>query len=797
MTVNKTIFKFGSYVLNPARRELRNLDERVEIEPRAFSLLTFLVQNRDRAVDKSELQDVIWPGVIVTETALTRAVMKARKAVGDDANRQEMIRTLHGHGYRFVADVVAEDTLPPSPSVTRDPVLPNEVETGKQPAQTRLNLRAIAMITLALVMVVSLAWVLIRPTPAASGEMRIAVLPLLDNTGNQELAWTRFGLMSYAGELISNDGSMEVVPAGSIIGLAENFGWNGELEDPANQQLLSKLKQVYAATHVLAMELEPEKGALRMNYSLLVPDGDLQVGTIVGDSGTELAHGAVQAVYGNVLRKSHLGGARPLVSKDAFNNEAFARGMDFTLQGRCSEATQFFRIIIEQEPTLFEPRFELAACLRILGQQDESELLLTRLIEEQRALGNSPQLAKTLMTLGILYNRTGRLDQAEVSHNEALEISREIEDHVLSARILQNLSIIFKNRSELDEAARLLDLALLEYQDAGREVLPGQLYSGRANLSMARGELVEADLELGKALKAFREIGDQRNEAMMLNNTGYLRRLQGRMEEAEAFHLRSLEIREEIGDRVGVGRIHSMLSGVYLSQGQYENAKMAATYAIEIARETHDRLFEATSMAQLASAENKLNDSESARLHYREGRAIFVEIQDSLRVLQSDMNIARLDIAENHLQQARETALQTLITSREQEFMTTEVQALELLGDVAMAEGNTREAISEYITTIDRLQSTSWASKLNTLEIKLANAYMDISDLESAAPLMGALAGEPENVQSLKARARFTFLRGDAEKAVELMSQAKSLAGPVWSDTSEAALREYTAGQTP
>ncbi len=148
--------------------------------------------------------------------------------------------------------------------------------------------------------------------------------------------------MSFANELISNEGSIAVVPAGSIIGLAENFGWNGDLQDTANQQLLGKLKQVYGATHVLAMELEPEKGALRMNYSLLVPDGDLQRGTIVGDSGTDLAQGVVQAVYGSVLRKSHVGGDIPLVSKDAFNNEAFARGMDLSLQGRCSEATAIF-----------------------------------------------------------------------------------------------------------------------------------------------------------------------------------------------------------------------------------------------------------------------------------------------------------------------------------------------------------------------------------------------------------------------------------------------------------------------
>jgi DNA-binding winged helix-turn-helix (wHTH) protein len=29
--------------------------------------------------------------------------MKARRAVGDDPHRQTVIKTIHGHGYRFIA----------------------------------------------------------------------------------------------------------------------------------------------------------------------------------------------------------------------------------------------------------------------------------------------------------------------------------------------------------------------------------------------------------------------------------------------------------------------------------------------------------------------------------------------------------------------------------------------------------------------------------------------------------------------------------------------------------------------
>jgi hypothetical protein len=45
--------------LDVARRELRHRDEPVELEPKAFDLLAFLVLNRDRVVSKDELIDVI------------------------------------------------------------------------------------------------------------------------------------------------------------------------------------------------------------------------------------------------------------------------------------------------------------------------------------------------------------------------------------------------------------------------------------------------------------------------------------------------------------------------------------------------------------------------------------------------------------------------------------------------------------------------------------------------------------------------------------------------------------------
>src|SRR5262245_37994254 len=63
------------------------------------------MRHRDRFVAKEELLDALWPGVSVSETALTTAVKAIRRALGDDGERERFIETKRGRGYRWVAAV--------------------------------------------------------------------------------------------------------------------------------------------------------------------------------------------------------------------------------------------------------------------------------------------------------------------------------------------------------------------------------------------------------------------------------------------------------------------------------------------------------------------------------------------------------------------------------------------------------------------------------------------------------------------------------------------------------------------
>lgn len=99
------IYRFGPYELDLAKAELRMGTTPCPLQPQVFALLAFLVEHRERLVSKDEIFEKVWDGRIVTDSALTSRIKHARKALGDDGKVQRYIKTIHGQGFRFVAEV--------------------------------------------------------------------------------------------------------------------------------------------------------------------------------------------------------------------------------------------------------------------------------------------------------------------------------------------------------------------------------------------------------------------------------------------------------------------------------------------------------------------------------------------------------------------------------------------------------------------------------------------------------------------------------------------------------------------
>lgn len=99
------LYRFEDCELDLRQFELRRGGDVVHVEPQVLDVLAHLIANRTRLVPKAELLDAVWGDRFVSESALTSRLKEARRAVGDDGQRQRFIATVHGRGYRFVAQV--------------------------------------------------------------------------------------------------------------------------------------------------------------------------------------------------------------------------------------------------------------------------------------------------------------------------------------------------------------------------------------------------------------------------------------------------------------------------------------------------------------------------------------------------------------------------------------------------------------------------------------------------------------------------------------------------------------------
>src|SRR5262245_5797635 len=157
-------YAFGRYVIDAVRRLVWLDGKALQVTGKAFEILLFLVEHRDRVVEKDELLKAIWPDTFVQENNLVRHVSTLRRALGQKPDQHDCILTVQGRGYQFVAAVTELDVIPAGlptesattlapPAVSNGDVAPPGVETSAIPPRQSarpswLGVAAIAIVAL-------------------------------------------------------------------------------------------------------------------------------------------------------------------------------------------------------------------------------------------------------------------------------------------------------------------------------------------------------------------------------------------------------------------------------------------------------------------------------------------------------------------------------------------------------------------------------------------------------------------------------------------------------------------------
>lgn len=87
---------FGKHILDIERGSLTRDGEPVELRPKSFNMLRYLLEHAGELVSRQELLDAVWPGLVVTEDSVAQCLIELRRALGDD--ERTIIRTVQRRG---------------------------------------------------------------------------------------------------------------------------------------------------------------------------------------------------------------------------------------------------------------------------------------------------------------------------------------------------------------------------------------------------------------------------------------------------------------------------------------------------------------------------------------------------------------------------------------------------------------------------------------------------------------------------------------------------------------------------
>src|SRR5262245_55741420 len=93
---------FGDFRLDLGRRELTRNGAPVRLTGRALDLLCVLAAAGGELVSKDTLLSRVWPGVVVEENSLQVHISALRRALETGDNRDNLLVTVHGRGYRLI-----------------------------------------------------------------------------------------------------------------------------------------------------------------------------------------------------------------------------------------------------------------------------------------------------------------------------------------------------------------------------------------------------------------------------------------------------------------------------------------------------------------------------------------------------------------------------------------------------------------------------------------------------------------------------------------------------------------------
>ncbi|HUD41585.1 MAG TPA: transcriptional regulator [Dokdonella sp.] len=506
--MTRPVYRFGTFRLDAAARELWAGTERVVLPSSAFECLAYLVEHRDRAIGRDELIAAIWGRSDVTDTQLGQAIVRVRSALGDTGREQQFVRTVPRFGYRFVAETT------PEPLASGDAPA-GEAERMAAPAASaaadtpvrRLPLPGLVLAALALIGAAALAWRFAPPAgtppatsqtppgalPPAPAEAALAVVWPASVGAPADWAWLRLGVMDLVATRLRSAG-VPTMPSDNVVGL---------LRGRDQQAPVPAADLVPAGAWRIEPAVEQDGPLWRVRLQAQVRDRDLVAAAESGDV-LSAARGAVDSLL------IKLGHAPPLsVEQPERALEELARRVNAaSLSGQNALAAR----LIEQAPVEQRDDPEIGWMLANIelraGDYGSAERRLSQLLDRVSEKAAPSLRGRILNTLAAIHVRRDESAQAQALYREAARILPGHDDSALGLAHL-GLGLTAEMEGRIEEATGRFGQARTQFEGAGNLLGVAHVDANLASMDLLRYRPGDAVPRLLDVERRFAQLGAQ------------------------------------------------------------------------------------------------------------------------------------------------------------------------------------------------------------------------------------------------------------------------------------------------
>lgn len=443
------VFRIGHAELDTAQRQIRFSGTTVDVQPKVFDLIEYLVRCRDRVVGKDELFDNIWPAVVVTEASLTQSIKRARDLFRQNGFDQEVIRTVSRKGYQFegaaeVAGAVADGHT----TIWSDVVLPT------------------AVVSLIAATLGFLIWnssgQQIYSSVTSNAANSLVVLPFANMTSDQDFGYFSDGLTETLTSSLTTVRNLRVIARGSA------FSFREARPDYA------VIGQELNVAHIVEGSVQRNNNELRISARLIrAQDGHQLWSQIFSRAADDvfaiqddISQSIVDQMSGLLSTRLELPGGRmgevdPAASAEAYRLLLLGREQRKSASaGNLEAAEDHFRAALLLLPDYPDAMLALADTIRlraVYGELPRESTFAESLTLIRETLAQRPDFADAYLALGEIQHRHfWDFDDAAESYAKALDLNPgSAAAHAAYSRFLSKSG---KFDQAIEEAEIALDL---------------------------------------------------------------------------------------------------------------------------------------------------------------------------------------------------------------------------------------------------------------------------------------------------------------------------------------------------